>query len=165
MWSMTSILFSAVLDDGREALFTNAGLIAKEGGSIGGMPFPENSFTTLGASPLNNAGEFIFAIGDRDGVIPSRLFRGRIPVPELEGDFDNDGDTDGNDFLTWQRGELPTPLSQSDLADWEANFGAAASLSANSSQVPEPATGFMLMLGAAVVMFTGGRTTVSKPIR
>jgi endoglycosylceramidase len=50
-------------------------------------------------------------------------------------------------------------------SDWEVSFGADASLLANFSQIPEPSTGIMLMLGMAVIMFTGGRTTVSKPIR
>jgi len=39
------------------------------------------------------------------------------------GDYDDDFDVDGLDFLKWQRGESPNPLSQSDLAAWEANYG------------------------------------------
>jgi len=39
------------------------------------------------------------------------------------GDFNVDGTYDGLDFLKWQRGESPDPLSASDLADWEANYG------------------------------------------
>jgi hypothetical protein len=49
-------------------------------------------------------------------------------VPSLAGDFDFDRDGDGEDFLIWQRGESPSPLSQSDLADWEANYGMTISL-------------------------------------
>ncbi|MCH7751899.1 MAG: hypothetical protein IH898_07065 [Planctomycetes bacterium] len=67
-------------------------------------------------------------------------------VPALPGDFDIDGDVDGNDFLLWQRGGSPDPLSQSDLADWEANYGFVAPLSATSAAVPEPATGIIAML-------------------
>ena len=48
-------------------------------------------------------------------------------VAALPGDFDFDGDVDGHDFLKWQRGESPNPLSQSDLADWEANYGTSNS--------------------------------------
>ena len=44
-------------------------------------------------------------------------------VPE-PGDFDFDGTCDGADFLAWQRGESPYPLSSSDLAEWQAEFGA-----------------------------------------
>lgn len=41
----------------------------------------------------------------------------------LLGDFDLDGDADGSDFLAWQRGESPDPLSQSDLDAWEGDYG------------------------------------------
>ena len=77
-------------------------------------------------------------------------------------DFDDDGDVDGLDFLKWQRGESTTPHSPLDLDDWEANYGAVASFSATSAAVPEPATGIMLMLGMAVMMFAGSRSVVSK---
>jgi hypothetical protein len=52
----------------------------------------------------------------------------------LPGDFDNDGDVDGFDFLKWQRGESPNPLSAEDLADWEVNYGTVAPLIATSAQ-------------------------------
>lgn len=39
------------------------------------------------------------------------------------GDFDEDGDTDGNDFLVWQLGGSPFALSASDLDDWQTSFG------------------------------------------
>jgi hypothetical protein len=39
------------------------------------------------------------------------------------GDFNGDRTYDGLDFLKWQRGESPNPLSVMDLADWEANYG------------------------------------------
>ena len=42
---------------------------------------------------------------------------------DLPGDFDRDGDVDGNDFLIWQLGGSPVPLSASDLTDWATNFG------------------------------------------
>ncbi len=57
------------------------------------------------------------------------------PVAQAPGDFDNDGDVDGRDFLAWQRGESPDPLSAGDLADWQLNYGTSG-LSAIS--VPEP---------------------------
>lgn len=63
------------------------------------------------------------------------------------GDFDLDGDVDGNDFLVWQRGGSPTPLSASDLADWRANFGIAAPLTAAPTTVPEPGGLWLLTTG------------------
>jgi hypothetical protein len=50
------------------------------------------------------------------------------------GDFDSDGDVDGADFLVWQRGESPNPMSAAELAEWQANFGVAVF----TSSVPEP---------------------------
>ena len=69
-------------------------------------------------------------------------------VPE-PGDFDYDGDIDGYDFLKWQRGETPVPLSPADLAAWTSGFGSNATASLRASLgVPEPASGPLLMLAA-----------------
>ena len=42
----------------------------------------------------------------------------------FEGDLDGDNDVDGDDFLTWQRGDLLSLSSPLDLGAWEANYGA-----------------------------------------
>lgn len=63
------------------------------------------------------------------------------------GDFDADGDVDGRDFLTWQQGQSPTPLSATDLADWKANYGAGGgALALNAVGVPEPSSVGMLLV-------------------
>ncbi len=72
-------------------------------------------------------------------------------ISTVLGDFDFDGDVDGRDFLIWQRGGSPAPLSAGDLATWQANYG-GGSLRANSVAVPEPTTLTLLMLATA-----GGR--------
>ena len=59
------------------------------------------------------------------------------------GDFDNDGDVDGRDFLIWQRGESPHPHSADELAAWQQNYG-AGELSATTA-VPEPGTAILLL--------------------
>jgi autotransporter-associated beta strand protein len=56
------------------------------------------------------------------------------------GDFDNDGDVDGRDFLVWQRNP-----SLGNLGDWQANYGVGA-LSA-STAVPEPSAFVLVLLG------------------
>jgi hypothetical protein len=56
------------------------------------------------------------------------------------GDFDNDGDVDGRDFLVWQRNP-----SLGSLGDWQANYG-AGSLSA-STAMPEPSAFVLALLG------------------
>lgn len=54
------------------------------------------------------------------------------------GDFDNDGDVDGRDFMLWQRNP-----SIGNLSDWQTNFGAGP-LSA-ATAVPEPSTAVSLL--------------------
>jgi hypothetical protein len=61
-----------------------------------------------------------------------------------DGDFDGDDDVDGDDFLIWQRGDSPTPLSAGDFADWRANFGTASSAPA-AGAVPEPSAGLLAL--------------------
>ncbi len=70
----------------------------------------------------------------------------------VPGDFDIDGDVDGFDFLKWQLGESPNPLSQSDLNDWETNYGMVAPLSAPSAAVPEPSTCTVLLIGMMAML-------------
>lgn len=70
----------------------------------------------------------------------------------LAGDFDLDGDVDGADFLTWQRG-VPGTYGAADLADWESNYGAgtpaAVNLGGATAAVPEPATVLLAIAGFA----------------
>jgi hypothetical protein len=62
------------------------------------------------------------------------------------GDFDGDGRVDGRDFLVWQRGGSPSPLSSGDLAAWRSNFGAGGA-AAVAAAVPGPTA---LALGLVV---------------
>ena len=75
------------------------------------------------------------ASGDLKGY--TLLTVGSAP-PTSPGDFDSDGDVDGEDFLRWQRGGSPDPLSASDLAAWKANYG-GMTLASSYVPVPEPA--------------------------
>jgi len=76
------------------------------------------------------------------------LFGTQVP----KGDYDYDRDVDGADFLAWQRGESPDPLSAADLADWEAGFGSALPLVAAATTVPESSTSFLLLLGMLALL-------------
>jgi len=68
--------------------------------------------------------------------------------PINDGDFDQDGDVDGADFLAWQRDP-----SVGSLTDWEANYGMVAPpVSASSAAVPEPSA---LFLGVLVSLIGG----------
>lgn len=79
------------------------------------------------------------SLGDETIVMPVTLADGglqlQISLPILAGDFDGDGDVDGQDFLLWQRGESLTPLSAEDLAAWRAHYQ-----STTVHAVPEPGT-------------------------
>ena len=71
----------------------------------------------------------------------------RLATIGLPGDFDGDEDVDGYDFLKWQRGESPNPLSQADLDLWESQYGNSVPPLSATSTVPEPIT-YTLALAA-----------------
>jgi hypothetical protein len=77
---------------------------------------------------------------DPDGLagLPAygRRFLLQLPLP-TGGDLDQDGDVDGSDFLTWQRG-LGESYNADDLAAWQTNFGSAGDLNVSSTAIPEP---------------------------
>lgn len=80
-------------------------------------------------------------------IIDNVRFVGPV-IPTDPGDFDNDGDVDGRDFLLWQRGGSPSPFSPTDLATWQGEYGMGPLVS-NLAAVPEPATA-LLLLGISV---------------
>lgn len=66
------------------------------------------------------------------------------------GDYDGNGSVDGADFLTWQRGGSPNPLSPGDLATWKSNYGATSATGA-AGAVPEPAACLLASVAALAV--------------
>lgn len=82
------------------------------------------------------------------------------------GDFDDDGDVDGSDFLKWQRGGSPDQLSASDLDDWITNFGEIAQVITTSTTVPEPSSVCLAFGGWAIAFaFRTSRVQSLKPSR
>ncbi len=117
--------------------------IGETGSSIGSNQTVSlgNAFNT---SIFGNGvdGDLQFEFGVNNGPLAS------IPVAYVgsggqPGDFDADGDVDGNDFLVWQRG-FGTTHNAGTLATWKANFGAPAEPAA--AAVPEPLTFHLLAL-------------------
>ncbi|MEQ8838707.1 MAG: hypothetical protein RID07_18020, partial [Lacipirellulaceae bacterium] len=71
------------------------------------------------------------------------------PTP---GDFDNSGSVDGGDFLMWQRGEVTSPPSGTDLAGWQGNYGTSPGSLATQVAVPEPSAFAAGLLGLSALL-------------
>jgi hypothetical protein len=83
-----------------------------------------------------------------------------IAPPEDSADFDDDGDVDGRDFLTWQRGfgisdgtalladgdaNDDGNVNGADLGIWQNQYGEPGHLTAGVAAIPEPSTGILLL--------------------
>jgi hypothetical protein len=69
------------------------------------------------------------------------------------GDFNNNGAVDGADFLAWQRGASPNPLSASDLTEWQSHLSTSGAEAAAQQSIPEPSA---LALSAASLLGAAG---------
>lgn len=69
----------------------------------------------------------------------------------LPGDFNGDGFVTAEDFLAWQRGESPDPLSSADLTEWQNIYAPdpPSNPPLSGIMVPEPST-LLLALVMAV---------------
>lgn len=90
-----------------------------------------------------------------------------VAPPTESADFDSDGDVDGADFLTWQRGVGTTSgatrasgnanagedgdVDGDDLAVWREQFGLGGDATATGVAVPEPATWALAALALAAL--------------
>jgi len=79
----------------------------------------------------------------------------------LEADFDRDGDVDDADLVRWKTYFGGSALADadgdgdSDGADflfWQRQFGSGASLVSTFASVPEPSSGWLLLLGSACLI-------------
>ena len=98
--------------------------------SLTDLPNPDLTATHVDIRFIANA----FGIFDGTALIDNLIVLGE----NLAGDFDVDGDVDGNDFLVWQSG-FGSSYDASHLTVWESNFGTVAP-AAVVSAVPEPTT-------------------------
>jgi len=129
-----------------------------EGNLFGSSPLvPGGGFLEIGnpidPQLLNDESELEleFTVAGSQTVNGGVLFSNALSSP-LDGDFDADGDVDGSDFLSWQRGESTNPFSSNDLAAWETSFGSSATQAATATVavIPEPASGYLLVLAAVL---------------
>ncbi|MBX3434356.1 MAG: autotransporter-associated beta strand repeat-containing protein, partial [Pirellulales bacterium] len=77
------------------------------------------------------------------------------------GDFDNDSDVDGADFLAWQRG-FPGTFDANDLADWQTNYGVGVPVVAAAGGavvgVPEPGAMLLAAVGGLACLIVRKRS-------
>jgi hypothetical protein len=89
--------------------------------------------------------------------------------PFVPGDFDNDGDADGFDFLLWQRslgsaldrtadGNNDGRIDAADLAVWYGSFGGAP---AGGVSAPEPSSRAIAVVMATLLLAQAGRPRFS----
>ena len=82
-----------------------------------------------------------------DGALDEiRIATDPLVIPGIPGDFDDDGDVDGNDFLVWQQG-FGDEFDAGDLTEWQSHFGEGGNVTAAASAVPEPAAAMLMLLG------------------
>jgi len=141
-------------------------------------PGADATFTTRDAAPLQ--GEWTYSEIGTGNLVLEPFSQVILVSCELDGvcssgDFDADGDVDGADFLTWQRG-FGTPsgatagngdadadgdVDADDLLVWEQQLGDIASLS-SSQAVPEPSSLYLVvtlsvLVGRPVLFLVGAR--------
>jgi autotransporter-associated beta strand protein len=132
--------------------------------NAGGTPGPLETYSILTAATLtgsfvnvangqrlstsDGSGSFIVNYGASSAFTPNQVVLSAFES-SLAGDFDSDGDVDGNDFVVWQRGGSPSPVSPGDLAAWRGSFGLPHV--AATAAVPEPGA-LALGLAACIVL-------------
>lgn len=93
---------------------------------------PTDAFDMRGLFVISDDG---FASGTADTVGEAAAYIDNLTIEILDisaGDFDLDGDVDGQDFIVWQQ-----DTSVGALADWQANYGGPPPALA-AAAVPEP---------------------------
>jgi len=102
------------------------------------------------------------------------VIQGVVEYVTLNADFDADGDVDGGDFLTWQRGigtltgalqsagdaNGDGAVNQIDRLIWETQFGQVTSGVEATATVPEPAS-MLLVIAVCCSLATKTRSSLS----
>ena len=153
----SAVYTASALENLELFLYDTSDLVNPVASSISSVDNVEHLYLSAPA-----AGHYVFEVRAAGGSVAnpaSYSLAWDVDVPESRpGDFDFDGDVDGFDFLKWQRGESPSPLSVTDLTDWQNYYGAPP-LTAASTAVPEPNT-WVFSLGATVGTLVRWRRTV-----
>ncbi len=118
------------------------------------------SFTTGAAHDQlgQNLGILLVNLNQEDAIFPASALEvdfddvrlDALTSTALPGDFDSDSDVDGADFLVWQRQGINGGF---DLAGWRTGYGTGTPVAVASVGVPEPAAGFLMVLGVVAEFF------------
>jgi hypothetical protein len=120
----------------------------------------------------NDAGQIVFRYSLANGHKGIAL---ATPVPQLAGDYNNNGQVDAADYALWRGGgplanEVDTPgtVNAADYTAWQARFGnsgagSGATAGLPSNAVPEPMSLTLLFL-AVTTMITHTRGRRSPPM-
>ena len=92
------------------------------------------------------------------------VYRIDTDVMSTPADFDQNGTVDGRDFLAWQRGESPTPLSGADLALWQSEYKTGA-IAKSATAVPEPRLASLLVTCVLLLSMATRELQASSTVR
>ncbi len=133
------------------------------------IEFNLDDYDEVNGSPIQ------FAAGSDEAGHSLSIFDGyqaTLQLPPLStlpsADFDSDGDTDGSDFLTWQRGfgitagatlqdgdaDHDFEVDDDDFKVWKSSFGRAG---IGTTSVPEPSALALGLLGIVAIAIIRGR--------
>jgi len=149
--------FGSYGGNGSSNAILNLGFIGTGGSFLGtgfitGGGVDWNEQSTTGIVPVGTLSVEVSVYSDdtASGAAYVDLANFIINPEILLGDFDNDQDVDGADFLTWQR-----DTNVGSLSDWEANFGTTPLGIVATAAVPEPGT--CILLATGLLLATGTR--------
>ena len=132
---------------------------------------PTSTLTLIDATPTLLLGQFgtVTFLGGTTAEVNYDLVNGDVFLDNFQAaaiaaDFDQDGDVDGADFLTWQRGLGITGtatvgqgdangdmnVNAADLVIWRQNFSGKDSVAAIGA-VPEPGAWLLALLASAIL--------------
>jgi hypothetical protein len=136
----------------------------EEAGGSGSGVLSE-SFLTANSAVADQAAIGLGALYDPGDPQDLVFSYGVVGTVALDADFDNDNDTDGNDFLEWQQG-FGTIFDSTNLVDWEGEFGSIGGpggtstlvtgfvryVTSAATAVPEPSSVMLVGMGLATLL-------------
>ena len=100
---------------------------------------PSDDFNETSRSGSNDVGAYVYDASGNPGWQVAGEFK-PLATSGPSGDFDADGDVDGDDFLLWQRNP-----GVGSLSSWQGDYGDGGNTLAVNTAVPEPTTLVLLL--------------------